>query len=150
MLKTGTHSRTYSPLQKLIVNLKKSVSLKYVALFIATTSFNFNGLTRKRFAKITGQLQANFSRDTVELEAVEFIKIIDNLVFVNPTYIWAGSNRIRAYRQKCFDLGVADLGDLPEGFHSSVDVATGEIIVPDLDEYLAQFDEAQSTYQLGV
>lgn len=51
----------------------------------------------------------NFARDLKELKTLGFVKVIDGEVFVNPRMCWAGSERLRQYRIKCWDANVSEI-----------------------------------------
>lgn len=109
MLRHNQHFRGFMGIQQFFATPKSKASSHLACLLISQLKFNYNGVRRSTFLKLSGTTLSHFSRDTKELRDLGFMKVIDSEIFINPRLCWSGSDRIKNYRIKCFDQGVAEL-----------------------------------------
>jgi hypothetical protein len=109
MLKQKQYFRIFMNFQKFAMADKSNKSNTLAMVILGLIRFNYNGVSKKKFIAASKTTASNFARDTAELRALGFIKVIDHEIFVNPSMCWSGSDRNKPYRQKCFDLGVREL-----------------------------------------
>jgi hypothetical protein len=93
---------------------KSNRSAQFAMILMGLIEFNWNGIRKSKFLKYANTDAKNFSAATKELRDMNFMIVIGDEIFVNPSMLWAGSERNRQLRQKCFDLKVVDTDDLPD------------------------------------
>jgi hypothetical protein len=99
--------------QKFGVAKKSNRTAQFAMILMGLISFNWNGVKKSKFLKHANTDASHFSSDTKELRDMNFMIVIGDEIFINPSMLWAGSDRNRERRQECYDLGVVHKDDLP-------------------------------------
>lgn len=111
MLRHNQHFRAYMSIQQFGKHPKSFKTAHLSWILVSLLKFNYNGINKQKFIRAAGLTTKHFSRDTKELRELDFMKIIDGEIWINPRLCWAGSDRIREYRIRCYDAGVIDSED---------------------------------------
>jgi hypothetical protein len=114
MLKNPQHHyRVYKSYQQFCEAPMSNKTARQVLLVQSLLKFGYNGVNKFKFMRKLKIDSNHFARDTKALRELGFIKLIDNEVIINPRFCFAGSDRLKEYRVKCWDQDVLDLSDQP-------------------------------------